>query len=116
MSQIHITQLKVMASIGCETFEKAIKQPIFIDLQFDTDIEKAAKTDDIKDAIDYTKVCQAMIETVQSQHHQLIETLASKLADTLEHAFGLTNFNLTLSKPTAIKEAKNIAISINRGA
>ena len=114
MNLIHIEQFKVMASIGCEPFEKTIHQPLFFDIQFEADSQKAADSDALQDTIDYTKICQTIDEMVAKQHYQLIETLLHTVADTLIKNFSLKNLTLKLSKPTAIKQAKNVAVSLHR--
>lgn len=116
MNQIHIEQLKVNASIGCEPFEKHITQPLFINIDFEIDIEKASKTDDINDTINYAKLCQFVTETATCKHYNLIETLAQSLADALEKTFALTTLQLRIAKPTAIKDAKTVAVSLRRQA
>lgn len=114
MNRIHIEQLKVMASIGCEPFEHHIKQPLFFDIEFEVDLKPALKSDELKDTVDYTLICEAIEQITQEKHYQLIENLAQTVCDTLISRFGLKKLCLKLSKPTAIKNAQNVSVSIQQ--
>lgn len=116
MKQLHIEQLKVMASIGCEPFEHHIKQPLLFDITFEIDLAQSSQSDELKDTIDYTQICEAVEQIVQEKHYQLIEYLAQTVTDTLINRFGLKNISLKLSKPTAIKNAQNVAVSIQQSS
>lgn len=54
---VKIKGLKVNAVIGVFDWERAIEQPLLIDVTMATDISKAGKSDDINDAINYKEVC-----------------------------------------------------------
>ena len=56
MDKVFIKNLKVEAIIGIFAWEREVKQVISIDLEMEFDNKKAAKSDDIKDALDYKKV------------------------------------------------------------
>lgn len=112
MNRIHIEQLKVMASIGCDDFEQHIQQPLYFDVSFECDFTQLAKSDSLTDTIDYTSVCDTIEQVVGQKHYNLIEHLAQTVVDTLTSRLQLKKVTLRLSKPTAIKNAKTVAVSI----
>ena len=114
MDKIRVRQLKVDAVIGIHDWEKAIKQPVLIDLDLSFDSSQAAKTDDIKDALDYFAVRQRVTLMVSSSRFELVETLANKVAEMLLQDFPCQKVKLALYKPDAIANAQAVGIKISR--
>ena len=56
MDKVYIKDLKVETIIGIFELEREVKQIISVDIEMDFDNKKAARSDDIKDALDYKKV------------------------------------------------------------
>ena len=78
--KIFLESLQVSCKIGIFAWERRIKQKILIDLEIPTDVRKAAKTDRIKDAVDYKKIAKHIIQYVSESEFYLIETLSERLA------------------------------------
>ncbi len=115
MDIIYITDLKVDTTIGVYAWERAIKQPLRFDLEMQFDIRKAAASDDVADALDYSAVSQRITEFVEQSDFQLIETLAEKVAAIVLDEFNATKVKLKLSKAGAVKNAKDVGLVIVRG-
>ena len=114
MDKIFIEGLKIPCIIGIFDWERKIRQPILIDLEFPADIRKAAKSDQIKDAVDYKKISKFILTYVGKSRFFLIETLAEKLAAELLKKFHLKEIQLQVSKPGALRHAKNVGLVITR--
>ncbi len=112
--KILIRQLHVDAIIGIHDWEKAQKQPLYIDLDLKYDCLLASKTDDIKDALDYFKVCSEVTAFVGSSRFELIETLAEQITQLLIQRFPVKKVKLKLFKPNAIDNAQTVGLSITR--
>lgn len=112
--KILIRQLHVDAIIGIHDWEKANRQPLSIDLDLKFDCLLASKTDDIKDALDYFKVCAEVTEFVASSRFELIETLAEQITQLLFQRFPVKKVKLKLFKPNAIENAQTVGLSITR--
>ncbi len=114
MDSILITGLKVEAVIGVFAWERAITQPLFIDVTMLTDIRKAAASDDIQDAINYKSVCDDITNWCTEAKANLIETLAALIATGLLDNYATSKVTVTVAKPTAIQAAESVAVSITR--
>ncbi len=112
--KILIRQLHVDAIIGIHDWEKAQKQPLFIDLDLKYDCLLASKTDDIKDALDYFKVCAEVTEFISNSRFELIETLAEQITQLLFQKFPVKKVKLNLYKPNAVENAQTVGLSITR--
>ena len=80
MDKIVISSIDCVAAIGVTPEERTIKQRLSIDIEVLTDSARAARTDSLKDALDYSKVATLVMEVCRSRDFHLIETLAELLA------------------------------------
>ena len=115
MDVVRIKGLKVETIVGVHDWERKLPRPVVIDLELATDVARAAKSDQLKDAIDYHAVAQAVSALVAGAQPQLIETLAQRVADKLMQDFGVTWLKLELHKPGAVPGASDVSVAIERG-
>ena len=113
---VKIKGLKVNAVIGVFDWERAIEQPLLIDVTMATDISKAGKSDDINDAINYKEVCDDITELCQQTKALLIERLAELIAVHILSKYNTTQVEVSVAKPTAISAAEAVAVQITRTA
>ena len=114
MDKIILTDLRIDAVIGIWNWEKRNPQTITIDLEMLTDIKKASQSDSIKDAVDYKAVSKRVKKFIQESQFNLIETLAENVAKIILEEFDIQWLKLSVSKPFAIKDSKNIGVCIER--
>lgn len=114
MDKIFIHDLQIETIIGVLPHERTQKQPILINLEISTDIRPAAKSENVKDAIDYSAIAQRITEFVSQSKFQLLETLAEKIAEIVLTEFNVKQLRLQLSKPQAIANAKSAGVIIER--
>lgn len=112
--RIFITNLTFLAGIGVFAWEKQLQQKLELDVEMLTDIRPAAINEDLKATLDYAQISQRLIEYSQSRHHDLIETLAEKLAQLLLEEFHIAQVTLTLRKPDAVPAATAVGVTITR--
>ena len=112
--KIFLEGLEVRCIIGTLPGERKTKQQVLIDLEFPAPIRKAAKRDDLRDALNYKKIADRAAEFVSQSRFYLIETLAERLAKTLLKEFPLKSVRLSIRKPKALKNAQNVGVHIER--
>lgn len=115
MDIVYINDLRVDTRIGIFDWERRIRQTISIDLEMGFDIHKAAASDRIEDALDYKAVGKRVIAHVQQSEALLVERLAEEIAQILRSEFGVSWLRLRLSKPGALRGAKDVGLVIERG-
>lgn len=113
---VFVKGLKVEAVIGVYDWERAITQPLLIDIALETDISKAAASDDVNDALNYKAVCDDVTKWCQEIKAQLLEHLAGQIADRLLTNYACHKLTLSVAKPTAIKQADAVGVQITRYA
>ncbi len=114
MDRIFIRDLRIDAVIGIYEWERRIKQTIAIDLELAADIRRAASTDAIEDTVNYKAVTKRVIDFVEASEFQLIESLSERIAEIILNEFGLRWVKLTLSKPRAVRGARDVGVVIER--
>ena len=114
MDKIVLTDLRVDAVIGIWDWEKRNSQSISIDLEMQTDTKKISQSDSIEDALDYKAVSKRAKQFIQDSQFNLIETLAENLAQIILEEFNVQWLRLSISKPYAIRDSKNIGVCVER--
>jgi len=116
MDIIFLSDLKIETIIGIYDWERETKQTIGIDLEMATDIRVAAEHDHIDHTLDYKSVAKRLIAFVETSNFQLVETLAEKICEIVTEEFSVPWVRLKLSKPGAIRGARDVGILIERGS
>jgi len=115
MDIVYIRELKIETVIGIFDWERSIRQKVILDLEMVADIQAAAETDQIAQALDYNAVSQRVIQFVEGSEFKLIETLAERVASLVLEEFSVPWLRLRLSKPGAVKGAKDVGVLLERG-
>lgn len=113
---VFVKGLTVEAVIGVYDWERAITQPLLIDITFETDISKAAISDEVVDALNYKEVCDDVSAWCKELKSKLLEHLAGQLAEKLLAKYPCQKVTLSVAKPTAIKQAEAVGVKITRYA
>ncbi|WP_027330301.1 dihydroneopterin aldolase [Marinimicrobium agarilyticum] len=115
MDIVYIRDLRVDTIIGIYDWEREVRQTISLDLEMASDIRKAAQTDDIQYALNYKAVSKRLIAYLENRDAQLVEALAEEVATIVRNEFGVAWVRLRLSKPGALRGARDVGLIIERG-
>ena len=101
MSDLIILEgMEFMGKHGCTEEERSTPQPFIIDLAFSLDLSKAGQSDQLTDTIDYVEVFKTVESIVTGTTYNLIEALATHIADTILGSFELIDdVKVTVHKP-----------------
>ena len=114
MDIIYINGLEVETIIGIYAWEREVKQLVRISIEMATDINQAAKTDNINDTLNYNAVAKRLIEFVGDSQFELVESLAGSCADLVLAEFPVPWVRLKLSKPGAVRGSEDVGVIIER--
>ena len=117
MDYVSVRDLSVPAVIGVHDWERDITQTLVfnVDMVPSTgDVRRAAATDDLAEALDYSEVAQTISSVAREGRFQLIETAAERVAERLlaDHPIGW--LRLEVHKPIA-GGGYTAVITIERG-
>ena len=96
--------------------EKAVGQNFVVDVVMDVDSKNACIKDDLAKTVDYSKVGSAVVQVIESDPVNLIETLAEKIASKVLEFENVCEVSVTVHKPEAPLdyEFKDIEFTIER--
>lgn len=112
--RVLIEGLTTLATIGVYEWEKTIKQKLILDLEMAWDNQPAGENDDVALCLDYFKVSQAVTNFITSTAFELIESVAERVAQLIIQQFAVKWIKIKVSKPSAIANATNVAVVIER--
>jgi len=115
MDIVYIRDLRIDTIIGIYDWERQVKQTVSLDIEMATDIRKAAATDDIQFALNYKEVSKRLITYVENRNALLVETLAEEIAQLIREEFKVPWVHLRVSKPGAVRGARDVGLIIERG-
>ena len=81
--RIEIRGLRLLAHVGVPDAERAVAQPVELDIDLEVDLRDAAESDAVTDTVDYGAVAGAVAEVVTDRRFALLERLAADVADTV---------------------------------
>ncbi len=116
MDTIFLRDIRVDTIIGIYDWERVTRQTVSLDLEMGVDNRRAAASDSIEDTLNYKAVAKRVIAFVVDSRFQLIETLAERVAGILIEEFGVAWVRVEVSKPGAIRGARDVGVRIERGA
>ena len=82
-----IRKLAARCRLGVFEGEQANPQDVWIDLELAIDAAKAARRDDVKDAVDYARLATAVKQFVEHTPYRLMETMAEGIAQLVLREF-----------------------------
>jgi dihydroneopterin aldolase len=100
--------------IGFIDWERRVRQTVVVDLEMPVDCRRAALTDEVADTLDYKKVAKRALEFIGASEFKLVETLAHRLALLILEEFGVEWVRISLNKPGAIRNSRDVGVVIER--
>lgn len=101
---VGVRRLRVRCVIGVLAKERRRRQRLRITCLLRTDISRAAKTDDVADALDYREIVAIVRRTVRDGRFRLVEAAAGAIVARLADRYGPeTTVRLAIEKPRAIR-------------
>ena len=115
MDVVFIEELRIQTTIGIYDWEKEIRQEISLNIQLANDNRVAAASDNICDTVNYKAVAKRLINYVEGNRFELVETLAERCAEIILNEFNVPWVKLRASKPGAVRGSVAVGVEIERG-
>jgi dihydroneopterin aldolase len=81
MDRIVIVGLRELGVHGVLAEEQTRPQPFEVDVELSVDVSAAGESDSLDDTVDYSAVSEAVSRVVRSERYQLLERLATRIAE-----------------------------------
>ena len=112
--RIFLRGLTAECVIGFIDWERRVKQTVVVDLELPVDCRAAAVSDDVADTVDYKKVSKRVLAFIEASEFMLVETLAQRLAMLILEEFPIEWLRLSINKPGAIRNSRDVGVAIER--
>jgi dihydroneopterin aldolase len=115
---VEIRGLRVYAHHGVRDFERERGQPFVFDVWLVCRPSPAGESDDLADAVNYSEVCDRVAELAAGGPYQLLERLASVIADDLVARYPVSGVRVRVAKPHAPvrHDVAEVAVTVERGS
>jgi dihydroneopterin aldolase len=116
VDRILIPGLREVGVHGVLPEERVQPQPFEVNLELYVDLAKAGMTDDLADTVDYGVVCDAVSRVVASESYQLLERLATRIAEVCSADPRVTGVVVEVRKlqPPVTARVDHVAVRIQR--
>lgn len=113
--RLFLSGLEVDCIIGCAEWERMVRQTVRIDLVVRYDLQRLARADRlVEGGLDSRALSKRIQEYVGGTRFQLLETLAEELCGVILREFPVERLRLRLSKPGALRGARNVGVILER--
>jgi len=112
VSKISIVDLEVFYRVGVPEAERVNPQRLLLTVEMEFDFSAAAKSDNVRDTIDYFAVSQRLLKFGEGRSWKLIEKLAADVADTILSEFKPQSVTVEVKK-FPIPEARCVSVVVS---
>jgi dihydroneopterin aldolase len=112
--RVFMRDLEIVASVGVYEHEKRYEQRILVSADLSVDDEYDGVSDRLEDVLDYSTLVDGIARLVQSEHVNLIETLAERIARHCLQDTRVASVRVRIEKPDAMPLCRSVGIEIER--
>ena len=116
MDMIFVSELYVETLIGVYEWEKRVPQKIRLDLEVGLPGTHAARSDELRDTIDYAQIVGRVEQLFRGRHFSLLEHAAESVAGVIQDDFGAAWIKVSIAKLAPLPNVKLLGVVIERGA
>lgn len=101
MDAITITGIRAFGRHGVFESERRDGQEFIVDLRLELDLSRPGSSDHLEDTVDYGAIAMRTRAIIEGDPFNLIERLASEIAERLKSEFALSAIEVMVHKPNA---------------
>lgn len=114
MGKVLVKQLRLETIIGLFPWERAVRQQVFVDLEMQVDIARAAQSDDLEFVVNYAEVCDRVTLLADAGQFKLIETFAERIAEMILKDFDVSWIRVTVNKTDVMPQVASVGVQVER--
>ena len=112
--RVFVRDLELLASVGVFEHEIRYEQRVIVSADLAVADDYDGKSDRLADVLDYGKLVDGISRLVQSEHVNLIETLAERIATQCLADRRVESVRVRIEKPDILPSCKSVGIEIER--
>lgn len=116
--KIVLKGITVFGYYGVSPIERKVGQKLEIDVEYFHDFSKASMTDALEDTVNYERVYSKIMETVENNRFNLLETLADAICREIMEDFPILKIRTEIKKLTLPfpNNLSHVAVVVEREA
>ncbi len=114
LRRVFVRDLEIVVSVGVLEREKRYEQRIIVSTDLLVRDEYDGVSDRLSDVLDYSKVVDGIVRLVQSEHVNLLETLAERIARQCLADSRVESVRVRIEKPDVMEHCRSVGIEIER--
>jgi len=114
LRHVFVHGLEIVASVGVLEHEKRYEQRIIVSADLAVRDDYDGVSDRLADVLDYGKLVDDIAKLVQSEHVNLIETLAERIAGQCLADRRVVSVRVRIEKPEVLPSCRSVGIEIER--
>jgi dihydroneopterin aldolase len=114
LRRVFVHDLEIVASIGVYEHEKRYEQRVLISADLWVRDDYDGVSDRLADVLDYGKVLDDIVRLAQSEHVNLNETLAERIARQCLSDARVERVRVSIAKPDVTRSCRSVGIEIER--
>jgi 7,8-dihydroneopterin aldolase/epimerase/oxygenase len=112
---VFVRDLEIVASVGVFEHEKRYEQRVLVSAELVVRDAYDGVSDRVEHVLDYGKLVDGIALLVQSEHVNLIETLAERIATHCLADPRVESVRVRIEKPDVLPSVRSVGIEIERG-
>ena len=112
--RVFVRDFEIIASVGVFEHERRYEQRILVSIELDVSDNYDGASDRLEHVLDYSKLVDGIALLVQSEHVDLIETLAERIAAHCLQDARVESVRVRIEKPEAMPSCRAVGIEIDR--
>lgn len=95
--------IQIPAALGVSAAERRMRRPVTLDLELETGLAAAGRSDRIRRTVHYERVFEVVQDVAANREHKLVEALGERIAQAVLEAFpAVRALTVTVRKPKPI--------------
>ncbi len=111
---IKIKNLRLRTIIGVNEWEKHVKQDVIINVTMEFNADQAIDSDQIQNTVSYKKITKDIINLVEDNTYNLLESLAHAILHKVMEYTSITSATVEIDKPHALRFADSVSATCSR--
>lgn len=112
--KVFVRELELMAHVGVYEVEHRYEQRLVVSVELDVTDAYDGASDRLAEVLDYGTVVTSIQRIVESEHLNLLETLAERIAQTWLDDPRVQSVRVRLEKPDILPGCRSVGIEIER--
>ena len=98
MDRILLSGVRCSMRVGATPEERRQPQDCLVDVELEHDLSRAARTDDLRDTLDYSQVYELIQRLSREGEYALLERFAGRLEEELHRRLGVQALRIRVKK------------------